>query len=354
MSEIPLQYGPGLAALEVGAFLKSTLAGKSAAELRALVTEQYVTMRLLGRDGTWLAAELEPEAVFLLPAQLGLEELHRLIDDGVRLSAHNAALTAFLQRAPQLELSALFEKVAAEGAQVLPQVVAYAFALDRLTRLLRADWRKLEACLNVWKQARAGTELWKQAGLFGRSKLLSMPRIIEQFIRFHKSGVVPPTYGRTLLPFNIAEVCLHELAKGHRDNVRAGWLLGKHRPGAEPTRHSQDGQAICFCMPRPEQWADLYTLWNLAFVSGYADFPFQMAKLLIPPVADHRDRPEEFIYTRTIALVAHLHYSFQRRADVVTQGKVLMNWRNETLTRAFGVASLASAEAYAAAVRTGP
>jgi len=60
-----------------------------------------------------------------------------------------------------------------------------------------------------------------------------------------------------------------------------------------------------FALPR--RWADLYTTWNLAFVSHYGDFPYLMTKLLIPQVNGYQDSPEEYIYNRLLALYCQLH-----------------------------------------------
>ena len=45
-----------------------------------------------------------------------------------------------------------------------------------------------------------------------------------------------------------------------------------------------------------------YSTWNLAFVSNYPDFPFYMAKLLIPTVSGYHGNPERFLYPRHSSL----------------------------------------------------
>ena len=77
------------------------------------------------------------------------------------------------------------------------------------------------------------------------------------------------------------------------------------RTGAGPTRFSEDGQRIEFRPPLPRQWADLYQTWNMAFISKYPDFPFFMAKLLIPSVSGYQGRPENYLYPRDLIQETH-------------------------------------------------
>ena len=46
----------------------------------------------------------------------------------------------------------------------------------------------------------------------------------------------------------------------------------------------------------------MFSTWNLAFVSNYPDFPFYMAKLLIPTVSGYQARPEGYLYPRHSSL----------------------------------------------------
>ena len=42
----------------------------------------------------------------------------------------------------------------------------------------------------------------------------------------------------------------------------------------------------------------IISTWNMAFVSNYPDFPFYLAKLLIPTVSGYHSNPEGFLYPR--------------------------------------------------------
>jgi hypothetical protein len=104
-------------------------------------------------------------------------------------------------------------------------------------------------------------------------------------------------------------------------------------------------------MDFPEQWADLYSTWNLAFVSHYPEFPFVMVKLLIPFVANYQRHPEEYIYRRALALWVHLHHLYLGRADQARTGQEAIVWNDVELTKLWGRVNREAAVEYAATVR---
>ena len=87
--------------------------------------------------------------------------------------------------------------------------------------------------------------------------------------------------------------------------------MAKNRPGLKndtrthqgSTRVSYDGQRVEFRPPLPRQWADLYTTWNLAFVTNSEltkAWPYFFVKLLIPSVIycfDDKELNEKDFYS---------------------------------------------------------
>ena len=72
--------------------------------------------------------------------------------------------------------------------------------------------------------------------------------------------------------------------------------------------------AKAFCPPLPKVWANLYSSWNLAFVSGaYCYVPMFWAKLVAPVVlATYQEvDPGLYILPRAIALYMLIQYSVQ-------------------------------------------
>ena len=161
-----------------------------------------------------------------------------------------------------------------------------------------------------------------------------------------------------MLSVNILEAMALDAKLGNWDNAAAGWALAKHRAGgaedaatgAGPARFAPDSDAIEFNMPLTKEWADLYSTWNMGFVSHYSYFPYVMAKLLIPEVSDYQDKPNEYIYDRALALYAHLHFSLFGRSGHGEVSVNSMNWATDELTDHFGEVNRASANDYDAKV----
>ena len=94
------------------------------------------------------------------------------------------------------------------------------------------------------------------------------------------------------------------------DNAETGKLLAKYvhtkthdnRTGSGPCQLSDNLQYFNCPQPLPQQWADLYSTWNLAFTTGFPDFVYYMPKLLIPSVGAYQNDTGSYIYPRIFAL----------------------------------------------------
>ena len=94
------------------------------------------------------------------------------------------------------------------------------------------------------------------------------------------------------------------------DNAEAGVILAKfphtrqynNKTGSGPCHLSRSRQFLECPQPLTLHWADLYSSWNLAFVSGFEDFVYYIPKLLIPSVSNYQDNPSGYIHKRALAL----------------------------------------------------
>ena len=199
--------------------------------------------------------------------------------------------------------------------------------LDRLTSAMRADYKVLEACSQVWseqldrlqfiKYNLLNTFLKKSSiPLFNLAKTFSVQPVVDDIVSCLRSGQVPPTFGRVMLPVNILEAKLLDFLEGNFANVGVALILAKQKPqkeenhcsGAGPTLLSVDGQAIQFNLALPLKWADLYQTWNMAFVTNYNSWPYFLTKLLIPSVSGYQANPSEYLYNRVLALITHINW----------------------------------------------
>ncbi|MEC8052743.1 MAG: hypothetical protein VX210_18245 [Myxococcota bacterium] len=342
----------------IGGVVKATLRDVSDAQTKAMMTAHLQQMKLIDADGKWAHPKLAALAPVLLPENVSTRDMVKLVDAMVENAAENPYLSQVLASADRGDVSKLYKHVRREGAKEFPNVVAYAMVLQNLTKAMHEDYTVLEACQKVWIKGREGLDVAKLFGIFELVKLKSVEYPMNEFLRAHREGKVEPNMLRTMLSVNILEAMALDAKLGNWDNAAAGWALAKHRAGgaedaatgAGPARFASDSDAIEFNMPLTKEWADLYSTWNMGFVSHYSYFPYVMAKLLIPEVSDYQDKPNEYIYDRALALYAHLHFSLFGRSGHGEVSVNSMNWATDELTDHFGEVNRASANDYDAKV----
>ena len=358
LSDAP--YGEAPVVESIAAALKATVLELDSADVARLMEQQFSKLRLLEGTGQWSCEAVRQIADSLFARKIDGPAIAAHVDDIVRYALRNPVLVQFLQAVPRCPAKDLRRKVQEEGATVLPQVLAYSLVLEQLSQAMYDDWHVIADCMQVWKRARRAAQIRRHMTPFDHAKLASVEHAINRVLEFHASGAVPIDFARLLLPLNIVEACLEDVRLGYRANAACGWALARHRPGlsrddsttgAGPTRWSADRKAVTFSMAFPKQWADLYSTWNLAFVSHYPEFPFVMVKLLIPFVANYQQHPEEYIYRRALALWAHLHHLYLGRADQARTGTEAIVWNDVALTKLWGRVNREASAKYAATVR---
>ena len=344
---------------KIAEFLKDTVSGVTAEEMSSMMEAHYAKLRLIDKHGEWALPCLADISDFLLPGNLDKAASSQFIDEMARAADENAYLKDFLAKAHEETFAAYMAKVEEEGDSVLPDVVAYAHALDRLTIAMRRDWNILDACKNHWIGARKVARTAKIMGLFEHAKLASVEWPMAKFVENHRAGQVAPDFMKYILPANIMEAVFADWAEGMFANGYAGVILAKYAPGKKdpnpktgegPTCFSDDGHAIWLNMALPRQWTDLYATWNLAFVTGYEN-PYMMPKLLIPSVNNYKDAPAEYIYNRGMALYTHIHFMAFRRVDFLNAGQEEIAWPDKHLRKFWGTANKRYARQYDSEVK---
>ncbi len=333
----------------------ATVSDKTAADVTTMMRAHFVQMKLMDEHGVWANEKLASIGDKLLPQTLDGQDLAKLADAMATNAAENPYLHQFLGQAEGPGFAKLYRLVAKEGGRILPDVMAYAMVQERLNVAMREDWRVLEACQSVWSKEVTNKDVREQFDLFELVKKVSVDYPIEQILEAHRTGEVPADFWRVVLPVNILEAAAMDLKLGNYDNAKVAWTLAVNPPGgsenlatgAGPARFAEDGQAIETHMPLTQEWVDLYHTWNMAFVSHYEHFPYVMAKLLIPNVADYQDAPEEYMYNRAMALYTHVNFALLGRLNGGVS-KDSMDWASEEVTANWGAVNNASRHAYKA------
>ena len=367
ISTLPALFSPEE---NIARIIKNTLAETSSTEIRTMMENHLKQMRLMmTNNNVWSHQILENIAYYLLPRSINEKDLALLVDDMAENASRNPYLQSFLLQAIGPDFKDVLTKVKEEGYKVFLHIVSYAMVLDRLINAMRADYKVLEACSQVWseqlqplqcnKYNLLNTFLKKSSiPLFNLAKTFSVQPVVDDIVSCLRSGQVPPTFGRVMLPLNILEAKLLDFLEGNFANVGVALILAKQKPqkeenhcsGAGPTLLSVDGQAIQFNLALPLKWADLYQTWNMAFVTNYNSWPYFLTKLLIPSVSGYQANPSEYLYNRVLALITHINWVLMGEMyKDEAEGKNI-TWRSKTLTRSWGRINYQSAMEYEHAI----
>ena len=308
----------------IALFMKKPLLAQSSSTVTLMMKQHYMRMKLISLNNVWSHPRLEAISQYLLPRNITGDDLARMVDKIAENAAKNKYLHLFLQQADGQDLTWLLQKIKREGARVLPDVVSYAMVLDRLTGAMRADWRILESCKQIWtnmykpwnvlnyknKSNRRGRKKVSQLQIFVILKTLDFHICVTEMLKSLKNKTVNQKFWKMGVPFNILIAKAEDVLFGNIDNARVAQILAKEEPGgkenscieSKATRISSGGNSINFHMTLPLEWADLYQTWNMAFVTNFEDWPYYLAKLLIPSVSDYQNNPEGYLYARILAL----------------------------------------------------
>lgn len=342
--------------------IENALLSCDSTDMAERMAGHYRRMRLLRPDGTWASALLARNGPEWLPGAVSAEELKNFVGKMLDLQMLNPFFRAFLERTSGRRFPQLEAALRAEGHRAIPDALALAMALDRLTCACRRDFRIWAECRRMLKQGLRQTGAWREGGLFLRIKLASIYPVVSYSIRAHERP--PEALGADScsrwLQVNILEAVCMDLCGGWRSNAQAGWILVRHKPGRKtpdpatgngPNRWSADGQAICLHPPLPREWADLYQIWNMAFISHWHELPYLLAPLSIPQVAGYAAAPEAYMYSRVVALHLFLSWLLMGRAENKETQLCRLPWNDPALTRILGDCARESALQYRELVR---
>eukprot|EP00092_Neocalanus_flemingeri_P002243 GFUD01002389.1.p1 GENE.GFUD01002389.1~~GFUD01002389.1.p1 ORF type:complete len:402 (+),score=91.63 GFUD01002389.1:21-1226(+) len=344
--------------------IKNTLVNKSSNQVTWMMKQHLIQMQLINKENVWSHPRLEAIGNYLLPRNLTGLDLTILVDKMADNAAKNPYLHTFLLQAEGPQFTEVMEKVRIDGAKVFPDVVSYAMVLNRLTVAMRSNWRVLEACKQVWTRLYKpwnilNTKLKQRiqqriiVKVFGWLKTLSIHKVVGEELEYLKTGIVPPEFGRLDITVNILEAKILDFVRGNFANAKVALALAKEAAGgkensctgAGPTRMSPDGQAIEARMALPLQWADLYQTWNMAFVTNFKNWPYFLAKLLIPIVSGYQQEPAGYMYSRVSALYSHINWVMMGNLFGGGEGRRL-DWYSLSLSRNWGMANYDSAKDY--------
>lgn len=155
------------------------------------------------------------------------------------------------------------------------------------------------------------------------------------------------------ISLNIAEAMYYDAKAGYMDNALTGSALVVTpayekvdvKLETEPSKFSEGGVYQVF-QPFPDQWADLYSVWNLSFTAGeMEDFPMYWAKLLTPGVGCYRAIKGSYLFNRAINLAMHIVHQLIAK-NLRKNNSPGFDVRSKSFVTSFGKSNKASADAY--------
>lgn len=345
---------------ELGHYFKKFILDNDARSVYGMTRAHFQQLQLLDQNGKWQDPSFEKISDELLPETLSNIDIDHMIDRIVCAAESNPYLHAILEAGKTAQMHLLYKHVELEGGRVLPHVLTYAMALNNLTQAMFKDINILRVCNRVWSFALKDIFIPAYLDVFENVKFYTLNGL-SAYTKAHDSDYFPPDGIRNVLPLNIIEASLSDSFKGNWENAEAGWVLAKHRPGGDKDMATGAGpssfeknqygtKVFGAYMPFPKQWADLYTVWNLSFVSEFRNFPFFMVKLLIPQVIEYQKKPAEYMYSRALALYIQAHFELFGRVHG-GWSKESMDWHTREISGLFGPINLQSANNYSAQVK---
>ena len=343
--------------------LKKTLSKTDDRDVKRMMADHYKQFKLMNAKGEWKAQLLKRYGQDLMPDGMGVKSLEQLTDQMAKGAhenkyIHNAIKALFKQKT---DLKTLLAKFDDEGEAVIPDALAYAMVLENMTTTTRKHKEILSDINKIWDEEKE--KLWAlfHIGVFGAIKLYSLDDLSFLWQEPDEQGEVhcDPNHMSTRVSVNIMEAMCSDFVIGNYNNVWTGYILTKHHAGeknkasgagASKFINTDDGQELRLTYPHPKLWKDLYGAWNTAFVSGFPNFPYFMAKLLIPQVISTSKHPGSYMQNRAIALYYQVHHELFGRAYGGKSGKS-MNWAHSSFTRIFGEVNKKSADQYDALVQ---
>ena len=157
---------------------------------------------------------------------------------------------------------------------------------------LKKRERFLKVCNHIWSQFDDLSKIIEftrvDGNLFNLIKVLTLQQVAKRAIQRFETGDLRPETLINALVVNIMEAVLEDERQEYLDNAETGITLAKYphteeydnRTGSGPCQFSSDGQILLCQQPLPIYWANLYSTWNLVFVSHYPDFVYLLTYLL--------------------------------------------------------------------------
>jgi len=258
----------------------------------------------------------------LLPREFDGSFFSELISKVGESAEENTYLASFLNELSKEDWSQItccLGESRFQQYQALATLLTFAYALEKINTLANLSPENLRVLVTHYQRIRKEKNYYRLGNLLGMIKLHSIELPLVRFLKAHKKRKMGASFAKFLLSFNIFEALLVDLATGFWDNAKVAWTLIKFPPNFKAfffrsfkkgagSRFSDDNYFLELSPPNPREWADLYQVWNMAFVSQFEGALFLLVKLFIPSVAGYNERPQQYMHRRITAMHFAMHF----------------------------------------------
>ena len=334
---------------KITTFLKQSCAGKN---IKDEIMKHFKVLEMANAKN-----EINPAFANFVPHSATLfqtENISAFIDRAATCWNKNPFFNSIYESVPTLDG---WTGTRPELNNIVCSAICYAVALERVTNIVRSDYRCLDNLLDIWGKIKNDKGFGSNTSWFDKAKYKTVLVGLKKRLEAFKARYVEPSNYKFLLPLNVLEATVKDATEGNWDNARAGKTLLSHPPGRSANPKTLEGPTelvlnpnnlydvgIAFSYAFPKEWDDLYQAWNLTFVMNYPNFPFFYAKLLNPAVACYQADPRQYIYNRGISLWMHANWEIRNRLNHDTQ--FTCNWKAPIAQKKMGAINRSSAGLY--------
>ena len=199
---------------------------------RKLIKGHLVAIGLISNHEKWAHPKLSGAVGhFLLPTNVTRQDFTSLVEKMSANIAKNPYLSEAIEELKQREYPKLQHKLATEGAVVIPDALALAWVIERLTVAITKDWTVFKVCHDVWKRHNNVQKIFHafepDRQVFGTAKVLSLIQVFDRALGMLEAQRVDPTFGNNELVLNILEAVREDERVGFTDNASVGETLAK-------------------------------------------------------------------------------------------------------------------------------
>lgn len=252
-------------------------------------------------------------------------------------------------------------------SKVSKDAVCYSTFLTFMTGWIESDYERSSLFFDQINEFIAkysiidikGFRYYKNMDTFGNIKINTVFIMMKGMMNEIKNKIVlkpdPKKCNIRLnrISFNIAEAMFFDSANGFKDNALTGSALvvtpayetTDKDLETEPPKYSENGVYQVF-QPFPDQWADLYQVWNMAFTAQeMKEWPMYWAKLLTPAVGCYRDLKGSYLFQRAINLAMHIVHQLIIKNERKSNDPKY-DLRTLSFVKSFGTSNKLSAQNY--------